>query len=787
MVSSKQKIIQEVLGVSLIALGSLVVISLYTYSPSDPSYNSYVSEVSAVKNSAGVIGAKISDILIQSLGAGAWLAPVLLLYVGGLFCYRPTALGLIWFLTGYFILMVSISTWTHIHWSEDPVFSGVVSGGAVGQIASDKVMIRWFSIYGSYVILTALILCSLLLMTRMSVSGAAWKLFSLSVTIKRGAVVLGYWILRQAWRLRHVRIPLFMETEESYRVREKKKRIRLSDMEIDATDEEDDIFIPQEPRIVNLDPEEVPTLPKGRGGDKNSENSDSEFQQEILHFSGEEGEYQYPTMKLLDAIPEISTKQSKEELIKRSMILEKKLLDFGIEGRVTQVLPGPVITVYEFEPAPGIKVARIVGLADDLAMVLRATSIRILAPIPGKSVVGIEVPNVKRETVYLKEMLSSQEFTDSKSKMTLALGKDISGAPVMADLAQVPHLLIAGSTGSGKSVGINAMICSILYNATPSEVKFIMIDPKMLELSIYQGIPHLIAPVVTNPKKAANALGWAVEEMERRYLKLSEFGVRNIDGYNRIIQRQLDEMANGGKSGKLKSVEEIERENKEPAPEKLPYIVVVIDELADLMMIASKAVEDALARLAQMARAAGIHLIVATQRPSVDVLTGLIKANFPARISYQVRSRTDSRTILDSMGAEKLLGKGDMLYLPPGTTRMMRINGPFVSDVEIHRVVDFLKNQQKPVYDEEILKPHAEESADGFDEEADEFYDKALELVARTRQASISMIQRRFRIGYNRAARIVEMMERQGLVGPADGIKPREVYVRELDDVETVN
>ena len=417
-------------------------------------------------------------------------------------------------------------------------------------------------------------------------------------------------------------------------------------------------------------------------------------------------------------------------------------------------------------------------------MVLRSTSVRILAPVPGKSVVGVEVPNPSREMVYLKELLSSNEFQQSASKLTMALGKDISGNPAMFDMAKVPHLLIAGSTGAGKSVGINAMICSILYKATPAEVKFIMIDPKMLELSIYEGIPHLISPVVTNPKKAAKALRWAVEEMERRYTKLSEVGVRNISGYNMLVQEKIDEL----KASSIDPHEENANDDFE-LPEKLPYIVLVIDELADLMLVAANEVEDSLTRLAQTARAAGIHLIVATQRPSVDVLTGLIKANFPARISYQVRSRIDSRTILDSMGADKLLGNGDMLFLPPGASTMHRVHGPFVSDREIHRIVDFLKQQQQPIYDDHILEMSNEEpeNFDDIQDVADDYYDKAVEFVVKSRQASISSIQRRFRIGYNRAARIVEMMEKQGIVGPPDGIKPREILIRALDDVESIN
>jgi len=420
-------------------------------------------------------------------------------------------------------------------------------------------------------------------------------------------------------------------------------------------------------------------------------------------------------------------------------------------------------------------VSRIISLADDLSLAMRATSLRILAPVPGKSVVGIEIPNSKKETVSFKEIISSREFRDSPSKLSLAIGKDNIGQPVVQDLATIPHLLMAGSTGSGKSVGLNAMICSILLNATPDEVKMIMVDPKMLELSIYDGIPHLIAPVVTNPKKAAAALQWAVSEMENRYKLMAEAGVRNIIGYNQFVEKLENEFEYEAE------VDAEDEEEETPArPTKLPYIVVLIDELADLMMVASKGVEESLTRLAQMARAAGIHLIVATQRPSVDVLTGIIKANFPARISYKVTSRVDSRTILDSMGADKLLGKGDMLFLPPGTSRLLRIHGPWVSDLEIKRIVDFIKSQKKPEYQEDIFQAAAQESPAGEDEEFDEKYDEAVALVAKDRQASISYVQRRLRIGYNRAARIIETMEKEGVVGPSDGIRPREIYVKPI-------
>jgi S-DNA-T family DNA segregation ATPase FtsK/SpoIIIE len=484
-----------------------------------------------------------------------------------------------------------------------------------------------------------------------------------------------------------------------------------------------------------------------------------------------------PSLDLLDHVAPSQQNQSPEEFHTQARFLEQKLRDFGVEGEVVQVLPGPVITMYEFAPAPGIKVSRIVNLQDDLALVMRALSVRVVAPVPGKAVVGIEIPNKRRETVRLRELLDSEAFHTSTSKLTLAVGKDILGKPVATDLALIPHLLIAGATGSGKSVGLNSMLCSLLFRATPADVKMIMIDPKMIELSIYDGIPHLLIPVVTNPKKAAMALRRVVEEMERRYQLLALKGVRSIAQYN---QRLADEQASG--QAVAPSAETGVDAVLQPA-EKLPYLVVVIDELSDLMMVSSRDVEDALTRIAQMARAAGIHLIVATQRPSVDVLTGVIKANFPARMSFQVSSKTDSRTILDANGAEKLLGRGDMLFLAPGTSKPQRIHGAYVSEAEINRLVTAWKALEQPHYDDDFFVS-TNEAADPDDEEYDEKYDEAVALVARTGQASISMLQRRLRVGYNRAARMIEVMEKEGVIGPADGVKPREVLVRKDFDAD---
>ncbi len=567
-------------------------------------------------------------------------------------------------------------------------------------------------------------------------------------------------------------------------------------------------------------------------------------EQNQFEFVGGRTQFTPPPLEVLDFDRPERSALDKEVFLSTAEKLRAKLADFGIVGEVVEIRPGPVVTMYEFLPGPGIKVSKIASLADDLAMAMEAMRVRIVAPIPGKGVVGIEVPNRDRETVFLKEIVEQDVFQRSSSKLTMALGKDIEGMPYVLDLAKAPHVLAAGTTGSGKSVAVNSMVMSILLKATPEEVRFIMVDPKMLELSVYEGIPHLLLPVVTDPKKAALALRWAVEEMERRYQLLSEAGVRNIAGYNKLVEsakgdaRVLLERkreAPKPKKASLLVVDVGEGESEEealarakeedslgvpsplaaaedprtrledeldvtteaekvagPAPEekprelkKLPFIVVIIDELADLMMVASREVETYIARLAQMARAAGIHLLVATQRPSTDVVTGVIKANFPTRVSFMLRTKPDSMTILGTVGAEALLGMGDMLIMPPTSANLVRVHGAFVSEQEIKRAVDHLKAQGKPVYDESILRAREEDLADtGADDElSDELYDQALAVVSEMRQVSISMLQRKMRIGYNRAARMIERMERDGVVGPADGAKPREVLLRPLGEM----
>lgn len=772
-------LIRDFFGILVIAFTLFSLFSMTTYSPGDPSLHNAVAGKSKVLNLGGMVGAYIADSLVQMFGTGAFFFPVLTFILGWALIRGQKFEHWPWVLASAILCLVSLCALGAVLLKTDPYFgNNVATGGMTGSIIG-SFLVRWLNQGGAVLTLGAFLLVSILGMTRLSANALIDHL---------GGALFG--MIR--WTLETV-----SALKESYlEWREQVEADRL-EMEEEEYVSEPIIVTPSQPLIVQpvkKNKKAKAQLIEEEYEEEEEDEEDFYVDDEELLADGEEGEYQIPPLSLLDDPPEPEDAEGlREEILANSAILEQKLADFGVQGRVVQVLPGPVITLFEYEPAPGIKVSRIMALADDLALAMRAVSLRIMAPIPGKPVVGIEIPNTKKETVYFKDIMSSENFMESDSNLTMALGKDNIGVPVAQDLATVPHLLMAGSTGSGKSVGMNAMICSILLNASPDEVKMIMIDPKMLELSIYDGIPHLIAPVVTNPKKAAAALQWAVTEMETRYKLMSEAGVRNITGYNNFVEaleEEYEEKVEAAEKLRAKEIadgdydEDQDEEIPEP-PARLPYIVVLIDELADLMMVASKGVEEALTRLAQMARAAGIHLIVATQRPSVDVLTGIIKANFPARISYKVISRVDSRTILDCMGADKLLGKGDMLFMPPGTSSLKRIHGCMVSDTEINRIVEFTKKQQSPDYensDEDIFGSVAlEEDMDAEgDEEFDEKYDEAVALVAKERQASISYIQRRMRIGYNRAARMVECMEREGVVGPSDGARPREVYVKPI-------
>jgi DNA segregation ATPase FtsK/SpoIIIE, S-DNA-T family len=777
-------LIRDFFGVVALAFTVFGFMALITFSSGDPSFNKSVTGMD-VANSGGMVGAYLADGLARVFGSGSFFFPVITALLGWALIRGKQVQNWPLILGSGTLFLVGLCSLLAIQFTADPFFGKTIPVGGLVGAELGGFLVTWLNPSGAALILITLLFISFMVMTRLEVN-------VLVETVGKIVSMIGAALWLGVNGLKNLTIKTFEGMGKAFQgmksTFEKVQEARAESAEAKKNSADPVIVTRSRPEPVVIQPKEKP--------EKKKKEEKADFVvQDHFPFMGSSSNYQVPPLSLLsDVPPDIGTDTDKahKDILASSAILEKKLADFGVQGRVVQVLPGPVITIFEYEPAPGIKVSRISSLTDDLALAMRCVSLRILAPVPGKSVVGIEIPNLRRETIYFRDVMESDEFQGSDSKLTLAIGKDITGEPAVQDLAKTPHLLMAGSTGSGKSVGLNSMICSILLNATPDEVKMIMIDPKMLELSVYDGIPHLIAPVVTNPKKAAAALQWAVTEMESRYKMMAERGVRNINGFNDLaekLQKEYEiefkkhEKANKGVKPVSEDSEDEEEEVLIPEPPaKLPYIVVLIDELADLMMVASKGVEDSLTRLAQMARAAGIHLIVATQRPSVDVLTGIIKANFPTRMSYKVTSRVDSRTILDAMGADKLLGRGDMLFLPPGSSNLLRLHGVMVSDEEIERIVGFIKKQAKPLYEEDIFQAAEIEAKDEAEEEEyDDKYDEALAIVAKERQASISYIQRRLRIGYNRAARIIETMEREGVVGPSDGVKPREVYVSPIE------
>jgi S-DNA-T family DNA segregation ATPase FtsK/SpoIIIE len=720
---------KEIIGIILAFVLIFVTVSLVSYHPSDPSVNR-IQTSAKVHNVFGPAGAQVAGILIAAFGLGAFWLPVILLIATVHVFKASSRATLLVALLGGLLLMVTTGGLLSINQSHYVVFAKRFSSGGITGIPLARIVVRYISATGGFVFLSFLWIIAFIMTTRVSL------------------IVLMGWFGGMSARSLHQAGATWVIWKE--RRQKVKRRIKTSDKLSRKRD--------RPVKIVERPRRKVKEVPPQR--------------QEAFEFMADGQGFRIPSVNLLDGSESDFKAMDHDSLQMQSRLLEKKLNDFDVSGKVVAVSPGPVVTMYEYEPAPGIKINKIVNLADDLALALRAASVRIVAPIPGKGAIGIEVPNEERETVRLKDIIASERFQRSKSRLSLALGKDIMGESLVTDLAKMPHLLIAGATGSGKSVGLNTMICSVLYKATPDEVKLLLVDPKRIELSVYDGIPHLIVPVVTEAKKATRGLVWAVQEMERRYVLMAEKGVRNIYQFNKKVDAATKK---SGGTGAPKQPGDPDTEGPE---EKLPLVLIVIDELADLMLVASRDVEMALTRLAQMARAAGIHLLIATQRPSVDVLTGIIKANFPTRISFQVSSRTDSRTILDSNGAENLLGNGDMLLLPPGTSKLQRIHGAYVSETEIQRVIDFLKQQGKPVYQEKILEAPLEDTTEGGGSDYDEKYDEAVALVTETRRASISMIQRRLRVGYNRAARMIETMEREGVVGPSDGSKPREVLVR---------
>jgi S-DNA-T family DNA segregation ATPase FtsK/SpoIIIE len=718
---------KDLFGIIFFFLVIFILISLLSYSPSDPSINHATASGHHVKNVFGLLGAHVSGVLVALFGLGAFWIPALLVLSCIHFVRSKSGRNAVYVLFGGIFLVITTGSLFALRQNHYVLFGSSYSSGGIIGIPFQSFLVKYSNGLGAVIILLLVLIIGLVMATGFS-----------PVRFARSFLK---WASFFAERLKTLLIKL----------RERRKKVCKRKKKMGQT-ANNDLKI----KIKTAESKHIGTDPAPR--------------QEVFEFMNEEG-FKRPSENLLDNPEERLSSVNDENLMMQSKLLEKKLEDFNVKGKVMAVSPGPVITTFEYEPAPGVKINKIVNLSDDLALALRATSIRIVAPIPGKAVIGIEIPNPSRHIVRLKEIVVSKEFKKSTSGLALCLGKDIVGNPVVVDLAAMPHLLIAGATGTGKSIGLNAMICSLLFQSNPDDVKLIMIDPKRIELSIYNGIPHLITPVVTDVKKATNALFWAVGEMERRYEKLTERNARNIKQYNKKIN-SLSE----------KEKKEEKEKNKEDSIEKLPYVVIIIDELADLMMTASRDVEVALTRLSQMARASGIHLILATQRPSVDVLTGVIKANFPTRLTFQVTSRTDSRTIIDSIGAENLLGNGDMLLLPPGTAKLQRIHGAYISEEEITRITDFIKKQKAPTYNKEVMTAIANETTSDPDtEQYDEKYDDAVDLVTRTGQASISMVQRQLRIGYNRAARIVETMEKEGVVGPSDGVKPRKVIAQSYE------
>ncbi len=765
---------KELYGIFLFFLIVFFSVSLFSFHNSDPCIGaSFFNTPDQVHNLFGLAGSHAAGLFIWLFGLGAFWFPVLLALVS-LFMLNEKSPKSIWFgIAGGLVLMICSGAMLFLFQDEYQFSHALIpAGGIIGSFIT-TILLTYANVAGTMIILGFFLLSGFMLATGISLVALVKFLFhglaslyniSLSQIKKISQTVFRYFVT-----------PLVQNYQQrQLRKKEAQQEVDIIDIPAalppTAQEEyiyEDDDF--DESEMMDHGEEiAAPNLTKDPSAPAIAPIPEEEPQYEILpeQQKNEYSHFTLPPISFLDEKASETRDIDTEKLYEKAKILEEKLKNFHVTGKVVEILPGPVITTFEYRPSPGIKLSKIVGLSDDLALALSAVSIRIVAPIPGRDVVGIEIPNKIREMVNLREMIASREFCESSSLLTLALGKDLMGRPVATAMDKMPHLLIAGATGTGKSVGLNSMIISLLYKATPDEIKLIMIDPKRIELSVYNDIPHLIAPVVTDMKKATNALFWAVKEMERRYELLEKAGLRNLVQYNDMVRQELKN-----------------QDQEETLPlEILPYIVIIVDELSDLMMVASKDVEFALTRLAQMARAAGIHIILATQRPSADVLTGTIKANFPTRISFQVSSKIDGRIIIDQGGAENLLGNGDMLFCPPGTGKLMRIQGAFISEKEIAKITAFLKEQRKPDYNEEITKGDEQETTEFDDSEYDEKYDEAVAVVTQSGQASISYVQRRLRIGYNRAARLIEIMEHEGIIGPQIGSKPREILVKSYEE-----
>ncbi|MGQ0794349.1 MAG: DNA translocase FtsK 4TM domain-containing protein [Deltaproteobacteria bacterium] len=738
---SPDYISREIVASSLLAVGIFSSLSLLFYSSKSGL---------DVKNSMGAIGVFISDLLGNTFGLSSFIIPIVMFYTAALVFTDRAAANLYRKAAAAVIFLLILPVLLGLAFGSEGVLGYKPAGGWIGDALSSALRQKIAGDVGSYVIVTVALSVSLIIMSNVSVYGIFNRLGRLFMETGGGAWTM---LLGAGGRVMDIAENLFSSLSKPKARVVIKTPIPRERKPIPYTTDAAAAQIkpaPERPKPGESMPQIIVEVQKMESKPRTAPEKSREYR--------ESHNFKLPPIDLLDARVESKVEFDKDGAYEKARLTEEKLSHLGVSGNVTEIRPGPVITMFEYKPAPGIKINKIAALENDLAMGLSALSIRIIAPIPGKDVVGIEVPNSKRESVVLRELLEDGEFIGRRSTLTLALGKDIAGKAFYMDLRKAPHLMIAGTTGSGKSVLLHSVITSMLYKGSPAELKFIMIDPKMLELSVYEDIPHLLHPVVTEPKKAAAALRWAVDEMEKRYKTLSEEGVRDIESYNKSIEKLP---AKAGRDERL-----------------LPYIVIVIDELADLMMVAPHEVREGITRLSQKARAAGIHLIVATQRPSADVVAGLIKANFPARISFLVSSKIDSRIILDAGGAERLLGKGDMLFLQPGTSKLTRVQGGLISDGERERITDYLKSQGSPEYNQEITKFEEQEDSEQLDSEKDEFYFLALKIIAETRQASISMIQRKLKIGYNRAARIVEIMEKEGLVGPQEAAgKQREVFI----------